>query len=164
MQLSIQVKKPFLKVCLGGTFDHLHEGHKHLLRTASKLGQKILIGLTTEELLKSKKHREQMQSYKERERGLIQFLERTLKLSRAEYQIVPLEDPFGPAISESTLDSMICSSETYRGCLRINQLRARKGLRPLVITLIPLTLNKAGTKLSSTDIRGFIKKKGGDNA
>lgn len=163
MQLSIQVKKPFLKVCLGGTFDHLHEGHKHLLRTASKMGQELLIGLTTEGLLKGKKHREQMQSYKQRERGVINYLERTLKLSKVEYQIIPLEDPFGPAISDSTLDSMICSSETYRGCLRINQLRVKKGLRPLIVTLIPLLLNKAGSKLSSTDIRGSIQNKGGDN-
>ena len=90
MQDYIQIKKPFLKVCLGGTFDHLHEGHKHLLRTAVKMGQKIMIGLTTENLLKSKKHREHMQSYRERKRCLINFLEGNLNLSKAEYQIVPL--------------------------------------------------------------------------
>ena len=158
MQELIQVKKPFIKICLGGTFDHLHEGHKNLLEIAVKLGQKVLIGLTTEPLLKSKKHREQMQSYKQREDGVVNFLEDVLKLSKAEYDIIPLEDPFGPAISNSSLDSMICSSETFRGCLKINQIRIKLGLKPLILISIPLMLNKDGTKLSSTDIRKSIQE------
>ena len=119
--------------------------------------QKILIGLTTERLLENKKHREQMQSYKERKKNIIDFLENNLSLSKAEYEIIPLEDPFGPAISDFSLDSMICSSETFRGCFKINQIRIKHGLKPLIIISIPLTLNKAGSKLSSTDIRGAIQ-------
>ncbi|MFX1574819.1 MAG: adenylyltransferase/cytidyltransferase family protein, partial [Promethearchaeota archaeon] len=34
------------QVGLGGTFDHLHEGHKFLLKTALSISEKIVIGLT----------------------------------------------------------------------------------------------------------------------
>ena len=51
-----QKQKPFKFVCLGGTFDHLHEGHKNLLKMAKKMGSHILIGLTSDEIVKHKKH------------------------------------------------------------------------------------------------------------
>ena len=40
---------------MGGTFDHLHDGHKFLLRTALRLSNNIEIGLTSQKLLKNKK-------------------------------------------------------------------------------------------------------------
>ena len=40
---------------MGGTFDHLHDGHKYLLDTAFSLGQEVHIGLTTEKMFSRKK-------------------------------------------------------------------------------------------------------------
>jgi len=42
---------------MGGTFDHLHDGHKFLIKTALLFSKKIVIGLATENLLKKKKKR-----------------------------------------------------------------------------------------------------------
>jgi pantetheine-phosphate adenylyltransferase len=40
---------------MGGTFDHLHDGHKYLLKIALNVSNYIEIGLTSQELLKKKK-------------------------------------------------------------------------------------------------------------
>ena len=48
----------FELVGIGGTFDHLHEGHKLLVETALKISKKLMIGLTTDRLLGNKKFKE----------------------------------------------------------------------------------------------------------
>ncbi len=51
-------------VVLGGTFDHLHEGHKVMLAAACAAARKrLLIGLTSAEMLVKKKYSAAMQSY-----------------------------------------------------------------------------------------------------
>ncbi|KAK0714227.1 hypothetical protein B0T21DRAFT_297171 [Apiosordaria backusii] len=80
-------------VCLGGTFDYLHPGHK-LLLTAAALLLKVprkddanmqpctyIIGITGDELLKNKKYAEFVQSWEARARNVIIFLSRILELS-----------------------------------------------------------------------------------
>ena len=39
--------KTYSKVCLGGTFDQIHLGHKSLLEMAFSLSDNVIIGLTT---------------------------------------------------------------------------------------------------------------------
>jgi pantetheine-phosphate adenylyltransferase len=60
---------------MGGTFDHLHDGHKFLIKTALLFSKKIVIGLATENLLKKKKHTEKIENYKTREQNLKAFID-----------------------------------------------------------------------------------------
>ncbi|KAI0593651.1 pantetheine-phosphate adenylyltransferase-like protein [Biscogniauxia sp. FL1348] len=79
-------------VCLGGTFDHLHPGHKLLLTAAVLLLEvpedassgpcRFIIGITGDELLKRKKYAELVQSWDERAMNIIEFLTSILQLSR----------------------------------------------------------------------------------
>ncbi|KAI1209316.1 pantetheine-phosphate adenylyltransferase-like protein [Annulohypoxylon truncatum] len=80
-------------VCLGGTFDHLHPGHK-LLLTAAVLLLKVpekgaprpcqfIIGITGDELLKRKKYAEYVQPWDERAMNTIEFLSSILELSKS---------------------------------------------------------------------------------
>lgn len=78
-------------VCLGGTFDHLHPGHKLLLTAGAYLldvpegGSSdtctYIIGITGDELLKNKKDAEILQSWDDRARNVIYFLSSILELS-----------------------------------------------------------------------------------
>lgn len=84
-------------IAVGGTFDHLHAGHK-LLLTATALvlepsresaipqERSLTIGITGDELLKNKKYVEVLESWETRQRAVINFLSALLDLN------TPLED------------------------------------------------------------------------
>ena len=55
---------------MGGTFDHLHEGHKFLVKIALRLSNSIEIGLTSQELLKNKKAPSKLEDYDTRKNKL----------------------------------------------------------------------------------------------
>ncbi|KAH6982743.1 hypothetical protein EDB80DRAFT_252663 [Ilyonectria destructans] len=71
-------------VCLGGTFDHLHPGHKLLLHATALLlaipekdsGQTctLIVGISGDELLVNKKYAEELQSWDERAQSVLSFL------------------------------------------------------------------------------------------
>ncbi|KAI0505601.1 cytidylyltransferase [Xylaria bambusicola] len=79
-------------VCLGGTFDHLHAGHKLLLTAAALLLKvpdspattpaRFIIGITGDELLKRKKYAEFVQPWDLRVMNVIEFLASLLQLSK----------------------------------------------------------------------------------
>lgn len=83
---------PVSTVCLGGTFDHLHPGHKLLLHAAvlllgvpeasAKKPCRFIIGITGDELLKRKKYAEFVQSWDLRATNVIEFLATILHLSK----------------------------------------------------------------------------------
>lgn len=71
------------KVAVGGTFDHLHIGHKLLLTmTAFALDapcidnakSTLVVGISSADLLKSKKHAEYLESWTERAHAVLNFL------------------------------------------------------------------------------------------
>ncbi|GAB0138816.1 hypothetical protein EsDP_00007038 [Epichloe bromicola] len=80
-------------VCLGGTFDHLHPGHKLFLHAAvlllnvkdtrAKTGHQceLVIGISSDELLLKKKYAEELQSWDIRARSVINFLSTLLSTS-----------------------------------------------------------------------------------
>lgn len=82
---------PHATVCLGGTFDHLHPGHKLLLTAgvylldvperSSSTTCKYIIGITGDELLKNKKNAQFLESWSDRARNVIHFLATILELS-----------------------------------------------------------------------------------
>ena len=136
---------------MGGSFDHLHEGHKYLIKIALSLSRKVIIGLTTQSLLKNKKFPSKIETYKTREENLKGFIKTFADISRVE--IIPLEDPYGPPIHEPDYESIIVSQETYKTALKINEIRENKGFNPLIIIVIPNIKDYKNQKISSTAIR-----------
>lgn len=152
-----QLTKPFNLIGLGGSFDHLHDGHLFLLKTAAKLANHITIGLTTDEMIKHKSDYEKIQSYDLREELLHKFLEKELLLAPDSFTIFPLSDPYGPTLTDATIDAHISSEETHETAIKINQMRIERGLPPMILVIIPLISDSKGEKISSTSIRSKIK-------
>jgi predicted metal-dependent HD superfamily phosphohydrolase/phosphopantetheine adenylyltransferase len=140
-------------VVIGGTFDHLHEGHRILVSVAAILAtKKLVIGLSTGPLLVKKKHREYMQSYAQREFALERFIHNINPSIRID--IVPLVDMFGPSGIRPELQAIVVSKETAKGGGMVNAERCKNKVDSLDVVVVGL-VSAQGTsdKTSSTGIR-----------
>jgi len=151
--------KEFKKVAVGGTFDELHKGHKALLGKAFEVGQKVVIGLTSDEFVSKLGKPHKTAPYGERLRELTAFLE-SLGLA-GRFEIVPLHDPYGSTISGEGLEALVVSKETEKTALVINQRRQHAGLPPLKIFTVNMVPAENKTPISTTRIRrGEIDRNG----
>lgn len=80
--------------------------------------------LTAEKVLK-----ELMQPLHDRLDGVQQFAS-DIKPS-LQYNIVPITDPFGPAVTDSQLECIVVSAETFPGANSINVKRVEKVNSPI---------------------------------
>ena len=136
-----------MKVCLGGTFSHLHRGHEALLAMAFDVGDEVFIGLASDAMADGKCH--DVPSFALRKKELAAMCDR---LSGGKtYEITEIEDEAGPAAS-GDFDAILVSEETLDGARRINELREVGGLKPLKILAIGLVSASDGRPISSTRV------------
>ena len=150
--------KVYDNVCLGGTFDSLHNGHKVLLSWAQlRCNKCVTIGVTDESMVRNKTLWQLIKPIDIRIQELTKFVKDVDPF--IEYNIVPISDPFGPAIVDKTLECIVVSHETLRGGQKINEIRIKKDLKPLDIVEIDL-INESNKnsayeeqKISSSSLR-----------
>lgn len=146
-------------VAVGGTFDKLHKAHKKLLKFSFEVGEKVLIGLSTDELVKKLRKPHEVASYKEREENLISFLIKEGFTNR--FELIPLKDRYGVTLNHPNLEALITGEENKMIAEKINEERVRKGLKPLEIFYIKTVLAEDNKPISSTRIRkGEINEEG----
>lgn len=138
-------------VALGGTFDVFHAGHKQLLSEAFRLADKVLIGITSDQLAKSLKKGHPVRPFPQRVRDVRTFLRNRQWSSRA--RISQLNEPYGPAYRRRKLQALIVSEGTLKSGRRLNKLRQKKGLKPLKLRVVRLLAAEDGRPISSTRIR-----------
>lgn len=78
--------------------------------------------------------------------------------STLSYEIVPIQDPFGPTATDPDLDLIVVSLETIKGGEKVNEIRRGKGFKELEIYSIPLVeiknvLKEKEKKVSSSNQR-----------
>lgn len=140
-----------MKVIASGTFDRLHEGHKHFLMAAFSIGF-VYIGLTSENMVKNKPYAESIQDYETRKNNLIQYLNEEGKTMNHDYQIIEINDRYGFAIESMEADEIVVTSDTLDTAKEINDVRAELGIYPLDIIEVDL-ITKENKKISSRDLR-----------
>jgi cytidyltransferase-like protein len=152
-------KRLFHEVAVGGTFDALHRGHKILLRTAFRAGDKVLVGLSRNGFVRRLRKGHPVDPYPTRRRALVSFLKKEGLAERG--KIVPLDDPYGPTINDSTVDALVVSRVTQKMADKINKIRRHRGLKPLSVLSIRMVLAEDFKPISSTRIRaGEIDREG----
>ncbi len=151
--------RKFKKVAVGGTFDELHRGHKALLNKAFEVGEKVVIGLSSDEFVSKMGKPHKTAPYEERCRELQAFLDESGLDGKVE--IVPLNDPYGLTISGKGLEGLVVSQETEKTAQKINERRQNAGLPPLEIVTVNMVPAENRTPISTTRIRsGEIDRNG----
>ena len=116
---TIPDEESYNSVALGGTFDHLHSGHKLMLSLAALLSSdRILCGVTASEMLMNKNHPEKLETLDNRMLTVQEFLAEFKEGCVNKVEIVTLRDPYGPTIELDDLDALIVSPETLQGGLK----------------------------------------------
>ncbi|KAF9014089.1 Nucleotidylyl transferase [Cyathus striatus] len=154
-------------VALGGTFDHLHAGHKILLSMAAWItSEKMIVGMTDDALLQNKSNKhvlEKLPVRTARVRGFLEFFKPGIT-----YDIVPINDVYGPTGWDPNIQALVVSKETLSGAAAIAEHRAKNSLPPLQTFIIDVISSTdanldhedaewlKSAKLSSTFIRQWI--------
>jgi len=153
------MRENFKTVAVGGTFDEFHKGHRALLMKAFEVGQRVLIGLCSDDFVERLSKPHMTASYGQRLEELKAFLLEHGLLERAE--IIPLNDPFGVTLSKGCVEALVVSRETEPTALKINEERNRRGLPPLQIVAIDMVPSENHAPISTTRIRhGEIDREG----
>lgn len=126
----------YRNVALGGTFDHLHAGHKILLSMACLTAtERIIVGVTDDSMLTKKKHAELLEPLDKRLKRVDDFLElfgRVLNpYAAVRREVVKLADVAGPAGTEEDLQALILTDETASGGDYIDKVRIERGFNKL---------------------------------
>jgi pantetheine-phosphate adenylyltransferase len=151
--------KKFRIVAVGGTFDELHRGHRVLLMKAFEIGEHVMVGLCSDEFAGKLSKPHVTAPYEERLKELKTFLNNSGLSGRAE--IIPLNDPFGPTLTESGIEALVVSEETRPTALEINEKRHKAKLPPLKIVTINMVPAYNRAPISTTRIRrGEIDREG----
>ena len=147
--LSISMSEYSL-VAMGGTFDIIHKGHLTLLSNAFAVSDKVIIGITSDDLA-TKKGKILVNKYDQRFENLISVISK--EFPNSSFQISKLENDFGPAVLEKEVEALIVSDETSTQGKILNQLRAEKKIPPVQIVIVPMFLAKDGVRISTTRIK-----------
>ncbi|MDR2698237.1 MAG: inosine/xanthosine triphosphatase [Candidatus Methanoplasma sp.] len=141
-----------------GTFSILHEGHKRLIWTAFDAGDEVIIGLTSDGMA-SGSGKDAVPFYL-RKKELELFLADAYK----PWEIIKIEDIYGPREKIDAADVIVVSEETVRNAEEVNRERCSRGIRPLEIVVIPVLGAYDGGKISSTGIMDGRYSRDGGNA
>ena len=148
----------FKHLAVGGTFDQLHNGHKAFLKFAFKMAWRVSIGLTTDKMARQN-GKNSIQLEKVRMANLNNFLHKEGFYKR--HQIVMLNDIYGSAANDKTLEGLIATKLSILGAKEVNLKREKNGLKPLVILICPLVFDDTRKVISSTRFReGIISREG----
>ena len=136
---------------MGGTFDILHAGHKALLQRALEAGDIVLIGLTTDARASKSRNKTQINTYNIRLANLQDLLKSMKSLDR--FQIVPLENDWGPSVVDEDFEAIIVSDETKSTAQKINKIRSAEDKSELEIVIVPMIKAQDENRISSSRIR-----------
>ena len=148
-------------VAVGGTFDGLHYGHRKLLTLAvssvynNAITQnvnegRLLIGVTSDEMLKGKKFAQYIAPVEERIKLVKDFIADLAPGIKNKVRVEVIHDAFGPTATEEHFSALVLSHETLENGLLLNDVRRKNGFKPLTLLC---TRRTEANSMSSTTLR-----------
>lgn len=133
---------------VGGSWDIFHSGHRYIFLKAYERGEKIDVGVSSDEMLREKLGKEPENSFQERKRNVKAFLK---SLGKEKVRTIELNGIYGNAVEEG--DSLIVTPETERNGRKINAKRRELGREELELIKMEKLRALDGDIISSTRIR-----------
>lgn len=131
---------------VAGTFDVIHDGHLALLKRAFEIGDRVLVGITSDRMASKGRNESIPLSVR------LPALERCLEHLGNSYTVFEIDDMYGPAAVMDDVDVLVVSEETLGNGRLVNEERSRRGVRPLELSVVPLVNSDDGTKISASAI------------
>ncbi len=128
----------------------LHDGHMAVLAASFEQSESVIIGVCTDKMA-SKKGKKLRNTYDTRLANLREALEKNF--ANKQYSTSPLEDDFGPAVLQGTVDALVASEETSHKVKELNMKRIKIGLPAVNIVVVPMVKAYDGKPISSTRMR-----------
>ena len=142
----------------GGTFDEIHIGHIALLSKAFQTGDRVIIGVSSDEFA-ARRGKKLNHNYDQRVENLKKMIKK--EFGNVDYEISMLNGDFGPAVTTGDVGALVTSSETQVKGKLLNEMRVKNGLNPVEVIAVELVKAEDGSPISSTRIRaGEIDNKG----
>jgi len=141
----------FKVVAVGGTFDEFHKGHRALLKKAFEVSERVLIGLSTDDLAQRLMKPHNVATYDVRLEELKDYLRKQGWIDRA--KIMPLHTPYGITLTSKLIKGIVVSRETEPRAHEINEKRKAGGLRPLSVIVVDMVPAYNHAPISTTRIR-----------
>ncbi len=139
--------------CLGGTFDRVHGGHKLLLKVAFKLSERVLIGITSDDLARRGKEIPDLIYPFEKRAGDVRDYLHSLGVIDDRIDIRELSKATQYADEIPELEFIVLSPETYGKLLEINDIRRENDIEELIAIAIPYHRDESGKIVSSQTFR-----------
>ena len=140
----------FLIVATGGTFDEIHVGHIALLAKAFNIGNKVIIGVSSDKFA-AKRGKKLNHKFQVRVANLKKIIKK--EFGDVNYEIAKLDGDFGPAVVMGSVQALVTSAETRSKGRLLNEMRTKKGLKPVKVIDVELIKAEDGSTISSTRIR-----------
>lgn len=144
----------YKKAAMGGTFDNFHVGHEALIDAAINVASKVVIGVTSDEFAKRFRVHD-VEPYKKRINAVKDYCK------GRNVEIAKIEDQYGPATTDRSIDCIVVSEETFGVAQQINCIRFKKGLKRLAMVVVPLVLANNKRPISSADVRSRVMDREG---
>ena len=146
-------KRKFDFVATGGTFDEIHIGHLALLSKAFEVGDKVIIGVSSDDFASRVKRKGKLNhTYEQRVKNLHDTIDKQFG-RQVKYTVAKLDNDFGPTVTEGCMDALVASSETASKGKEINNIRRINRLEPISIIAVESLKAEDGGPISSTRIR-----------
>lgn len=113
---DLALPESYTHAVLGGTFDHIHVGHKLLLSVALLVSSdRVTCGVTAQHMLEGKKFKQFIEDEGTRLRNVKDFMRKFFPESVGSSAIL-IHDAFGPTVTDLSCNVLIATPETESGC------------------------------------------------